>query len=137
MEKVRAQQEVTANGGAVQEGDCRGRFFGQEEEVAEVWCLDGGKCATVTLDKSSGLEKQWYSLSKMEDEIGVEEMLLRLIAGTLKYRKNPEDPKFYQFQKLSEKEATWLTKTKQARKEVVAGAPRRKPSSLISSCLKI
>ena len=56
----------------------------------------------------------------MVDEIGVEEMKMRLKAGTLKYRKNPEDPRLYQFQKLSEKEATWLTKTKQARKEVVA-----------------
>ena len=100
----------------------------RKKKLLRSWCLDGGKCdkcykkafATITLDKSSGLEKEWYSKKKMEDEIGVEEMKVRLKAGTLKYRKNPEDPRFYQFQKLSEKEATWLTKTKQARKEVVA-----------------
>ena len=100
----------------------------RKKKLLRSWCLDGGKCdkcykkafSTITLDKSSGLEKEWYSKKKMEDEIGVEEMKMRLKAGTLKYRKNPEDPRFYQFQKLSEKEATWLTKTKQARKEVVA-----------------
>ena len=100
----------------------------RKKKLLRSWCLDGGKCdkcykkafATITLDKSSGLEKEWYSKKKMEDEIGVDEMRARLKAGTLKYRKNPEDPRFYQFQKLSEKEATWLTKTKQARKEVVA-----------------
>ena len=100
----------------------------RKKKLLRSWCLDGGKCdkcykkafSTIPLDKSSGLEKEWYSKKKMEDEIGVEEMKMRLKAGTLKYRKNPEDPRFYQFQKLSEKEATWLTKTKQARKEVVA-----------------
>ena len=93
----------------------------RKKKLLRSWCLDGGKCdkcykkafATITLDKSSGLKKEWYSKKKMEDEIGVDEMRMRLKDGTLKYRKNPEE-------KLSEKEAAWLTKTKQARKEVVA-----------------
>ena len=100
----------------------------RKKKLLRSWSLDGGKrdkCykkafATITLDKSSGLKKEWYSKKKMEDEIGVDEMRMRLKDGTLKYRKNPEDPRFYQFQKLSGKEAPWLTKTKQARKEVVA-----------------
>jgi len=94
------------------------------------WCLDGGKCseiyksslAMICLEKNHGVEKEWLSKKKMEDELGTEEMKARLTAGTLRWRRNPEDGRFFQFQKLSEKEAVQLKKTKQSQREATGAS---------------
>jgi hypothetical protein len=65
--------------------------------------MDGAKCnknyrgamLKIGLHKSHGVEKHWISKKKWEEELGLEEMKSRLAAGTLKWRKNPEDPRFY------------------------------------------
>ena len=90
------------------------------------WALDGAKCdkhykgamMKLSLDKSHGVEKAWISKKKCEEELGLEEMKERLSAGTLKWRRNPEDPRFFQFQATTEKEATYLHKLKEAHRRV-------------------
>ena len=71
----------------------------RKRNLLRSWALDGGKCGkmfrkatqSIALEKKHGVEKEWYSKKKMEDELGVEEMTARLKAGTLKWRRNPED----------------------------------------------
>ena len=90
------------------------------------WAMDGAKCdkhykgamMKLSLDKSHGVEKAWLSKKKCEEELGLEEMKARVSAGTLKWRRNPEDPRFFQFQATTEKEATYLHKQKEAHRKV-------------------
>ena len=90
------------------------------------WAMGGAKCdkhykgamMKLSLDKSHGVERAWVSKKKCEEDLGPEEMKLRLSAGTLKWRKNPEDPRFFQFQATTEKEATYLHKQKEAHRKV-------------------
>ena len=104
----------------------------RKRNLLRSWALDGGKCdkifrkamQSIALEKKHGVEKEWYSKKKMEDELGVEEMTARLKAGTLKWRRNPEDTRFFQFQKLAEKEATMLTKVKGGSREVKGTASK-------------
>ena len=92
----------------------------KKKKLLRSWCLDGGKVseryrtamAAISLEKQHGVEKEWLSKKRMEDELGLEEMKQRLEAGTLRYRRNAEDTRFFQFQKLSEKEATLVKKQK-------------------------
>lgn len=102
----------------------------KKKKLLRSWCLDGGKCseiyksslAMICLEKNHGVEKEWLSKKKMEDELGTEEMKARLTAGTLRWRRNPEDGRFFQFQKLSEKEAVQLKKTKQSQREATGAS---------------
>ena len=102
----------------------------RKKHLLRSWCMDGGKCserykkafASITLEKKHGVEKTWLSKKQMEDELGLEEMKARLAAKTLKWRRNPEDGRFFQFQKLSEKEATWLNKKKSSQVEAAGEA---------------
>ena len=75
--------------------------------------------ARITLEKKHGVEKTWLSKKQMEDELGLDEMKARLAARTLRWRRNPEDGRFFQFQKLSEKEATYVNKSKSSKVEAV------------------
>ena len=92
----------------------------RKKKLLRSWCLDGGKIseryrtalAAISLEKQHGVEKEWLSKKRMEDELGTEGMKQRLQAGTLRYRRNREDGRFFQFQKLSEKEATLVKKQK-------------------------
>ena len=101
--------------------------------------MDGGKCseryrnafASNTLEKKHGMEKAWLGKKQMEDELGLEEMKARLAAKTLGWRRNPEDGRFFQFQKLSEKEATWLNKSKFSQVEAAGEATAK---DLVSFC---
>ena len=69
----------------------------RKTKLLRSWCLDGGKIseryrtalAAISLEKQHGVEKEWLSKKRMEDELGTEEMQQRLQAGTLKYRRNP------------------------------------------------
>ena len=105
----------------------------RKKKLLRTWCMDGGKVSemyraammAITLEKSHGVEKEWLSKKKMEDELGPDEMKARLKAGTLKWRRNPEDPRFFQFQKLSEKEATYLNKSKQSKVEASGSAKQK------------
>ena len=93
----------------------------RKKKLLRSWCLDGGKVsemyrsamAAISLEKQHGVEKEWLSKKRMEDELGSEEMKQRLQAGTLRWRRNPEDGRSFQFQKLSEKEATFVKKKQQ------------------------
>eukprot|EP00435_Cladocopium_sp_Y103_P051437 s539_g16.t1 len=90
------------------------------------WAMDGAKCdehykgamMKLGLDKSHGVERAWVSKKKCEEELRLEEMKARLAAGTLKWRRNPEDPRFFQFQAITEKEAIYLHKQKEAHRKV-------------------
>lgn len=92
----------------------------RKKKLLRSWCLDGGKIseryrtalAAISSEKQHGVEKEWLSKKRMEDELGTEGMKQRLQAGTLRYRGNREDGRFFQFQKLSEKEATLVKKQK-------------------------
>ena len=59
------------------------------------WAMDGAKCdkhykgAKLGLDKSHGVERAWVSKKKCEEDLGLEEMKLRLSAGTLKWEEEP------------------------------------------------
>ena len=74
----------------------------KKKKLLRSWCFDGGKCseiyksslAMICLEKNHGVEKEWLSKKKMEDELGTEEMKARLTAGTLRWRRNPEDGRF-------------------------------------------
>ena len=77
-----------------------------------------GAMMKLSLDKSHGVERAWVSKKKCEEDLGLEEMKLRLSAGTLKWRRFPEDPRFFQFQATTEKEATYLHKQKEAHRKV-------------------
>ena len=113
------KQETTGTGSMV-----------RKKNLLRSWCLDGGKCsefykkafASITLEKSHGVEKEWISQKKMEEELGLEEMKARVEAGTLKWRRNPEDVRFFQFQKLSEKEALAVKKSQGATRTASASA---------------
>ena len=102
----------------------------RKKKLLMSWCLDGGKVseryrtalAAISLEKQHGVEKEWLSKKRMEDELGTEEMKQRLQAGTLRYRRNPEDGRFFQFQKLSEKEATLVKKQKTSKTEATGSA---------------
>ena len=93
----------------------------RKKKLLRSWCLDGCKVsemyrsamAAIPLEKQHGVEKEWLSKKRMEDELGPDEMKQRLQAGTLRWRRNPEDGRFFQFQKLSEKQGlpprrTWF-----------------------------
>jgi hypothetical protein len=102
----------------------------RKKHLLRSWCMDGGKCseryrkafASITLEKKHGVEKTWLSKKQMEDELGMDEMKARLAARTLRWRRNPEDGRFFQFQKLSEKEATYVNKSKSSKVEAVGEA---------------
>ena len=102
----------------------------RKKHLLRSWCMDGGKCseryrkafASITLEKKHGVEKTWLSKKQMEDELGLDEMKARLAARTLRWRRNPEDGRFFQFQKLSEKEATYVNKSKSSKVEAVGEA---------------
>ena len=102
----------------------------RKKNLLRSWCLDGGKCsemykkafASISLERSHGVEKEWISKKKMEEELGLEEMKARIEAGTLKWRRNPEDVRFFQFQKLSEKEALAVKKSQGATRTASASA---------------
>ena len=105
----------------------------RKKKLLRSWCLDGCKVsemyrsaiAAISLEKQHGVEKEWLSKKRMEDELGPDEMKQRLQAGTLRWRRNPEDGRFFQFQKLSEKEATIVKKQKKAKNEATGSATKK------------
>ena len=69
------------------------------------WVSDGQKCMesyktvldTVSLKKSEGLLSQWFTKAQALNHWGQEELTERVKAGTVKARKDPEDPRYWQF----------------------------------------
>ena len=77
------------------------------------WVQDGGKPAKFFKQSSvefrythsTGLQASWLSWKETCDKIGEDE-LKRVEAGTIQYRKNPEDRRFFQFKLNRETEDT-------------------------------
>ena len=72
------------------------------------WILDGGRCTKhykqaiqlFQIGARSGCQWLWLSRTEAERRIGPEELKDRVSRGTIKYRRNPEDGKYWQFRFL-------------------------------------
>ena len=78
------------------------------------WVQDGGKPAKFFKQSSvefrythsTGLQASWLSWKETCDKISEDELKARVEAGTIQYRKNPEDRRFFQFKLNRETEDT-------------------------------
>ena len=83
----------------------------RKKQLLRSWCMDGGKCSEryrKSLCQHHFGEEAWSGedmaeQEAMQDELGLEEMKARLAAKTLRWRRNPEDGRFFQLEKLSRK----------------------------------
>ena len=92
------------------------------------WCQDSGSCGemykeymhNISVTKSNLMDREWVSSKKMIDELGEREFKMRVEAGTIKFHKNPEDPRFFQFRKVTERESVGLHEQKVGARKVSA-----------------
>ena len=78
------------------------------------WILDKGKCTKhykhgiqlCQMRARSGVRWIWLSRAESERRIGAEELKDRVQRQTIKWKRNPEDNKYYQFRLLGLTEAT-------------------------------
>ena len=140
VENVRSFQESQWPGQEIQR---RGEWSWQcckKILAAHSWTMDGTKCnknyrgamLKIGLHKSHGVEKHWISKKKWEEELGLEEMKSRLAAGTLKWRKNPEDPRFYLHRSNeAHRQDKWKTKCPRSVQEMARSSWRNRTGQAV------
>ena len=90
----------------------------KKRKLLSAWIMDGGKTnkyfkSAMTCFKGgakAGVKFIWVSKVEAERRIGSEELRERVKSNTIRYRKNPEDKRFYQFRFAKEAEEVWTSK---------------------------
>ena len=90
----------------------------KKRKLLSAWTMDGGKTnkyykSAVTTFKGgakAGVKFIWVSKVEAERRIGPEELKERVKSNTIRYRKNPEDNRFYQFRFAKESDEVWTSK---------------------------
>ena len=66
------------------------------------------------------MDRECVSSKNMVDEFGEREFKMRVEASTIQFRRNPEDLRFFQFRKLTERESIGLHQQKIGARKVSA-----------------
>ena len=90
----------------------------KKRKLLSAWIMDGGKTnkyykSAMTSFKAgakAGVKFIWVSKVEAERRIGTDELRERVKSNTIKYRKNPEDKRFYQFRFAKESDEVWTSK---------------------------
>ena len=69
--------------------------------------------AKIMLTKAKTTESEWIALHSAKKVYGKAELKARLTKGTLQWRRDPDDDRFYQVRQRKEKESTGETKVKE------------------------